>query len=206
DGTNNGFWVHSRHLWWQNEETARLPDHVDRRSFNDLLKDVEPRGKSPEASRASIRVKPGFKIETVAQEPLVKDPIAFDWGADGRLWVVEMGDYPLGIDGKGKPGGVVRFLEDTDGDGRYDKSTVFLEGVNFPTGIIPWRKGVIISTAPEIFYAEDTNGDGKADVHKTLFTGFSQGNQQHRVNGFDYGLDNWLYGANGDSGGTIQVA
>jgi putative membrane-bound dehydrogenase-like protein len=117
-----------------------------------------------------------------------------------------MGDYPLGMDGKGKPGGIVRFLEDTNGDGIYDKSAVFLEGVNFPNGIYPWRKGVIISAAPEIFYAEDSDGDGKADVHKTLFTGFNEGNQQHRANGFDYGLDGWLYGANGDSGGDIQIA
>src|SRR5262249_11024003 len=81
----------------------------------------------------------------------------------------------------------------------------FLEGVNFPTGIIPWRKGVIVSTAPEVFYAEDANGDGKADVRIPLFTGFAEGNQQHRANGFDYGLDGWLYGANGDSGGTVTV-
>ena len=114
DGTNNGFFVHSRSLWWQNEDTAKLPNLVDRRSFNDLLKDVEPRGKSPEASLRSIRVEPGFTVELVATEPLVNDPIAFDWGADGRLWVVEMGDYPLGADGKGKPGGVVRILEDTE--------------------------------------------------------------------------------------------
>ncbi len=85
------------------------PNLVDRRSFNDLLKNVEPRGKSPAAALKSIRVAPGFTVEQVATEPLVKDPIAFEWGADGKLWVVEMGDYPLGVDGKGKPGGVVRY-------------------------------------------------------------------------------------------------
>src|SRR5438552_9255304 len=115
-----------------------------------------------------------------------------------------MGDYPLGVDGKGKPGGIIRFLEDTNHDGIYDKSTVFLDGLNFPTGVMPWGKGVIVSAAPDIFYAEDTNGDGKADVRRVLFTGFKEGNQQHRLNGFDYGLDNWLYGANGDSGGVVR--
>src|SRR5207253_2216678 len=133
---------------------------------------------------ASIQVRHGFTVELVASEPLVRDPIAFEWGPDGKLWVVEMGDYPRGLDDKGKPGGIVRCLEDTDGDGRYDKSTVFLEGLNFPTGVMPWRKGLIVSAAPEIFYAEDTNGDGKADVHEALFTGFEEGNPQHRVNGF----------------------
>src|SRR5262249_8718873 len=144
---------------------------------------------SPERSLAAIRVRPGFKVELVASEPLVEAPIGFEWGADGKLWVVEMVDYPLGLDGKGKPGGRVRFLEDTDGDGKYDKSTVFLDGLNFPNGVFPWRKGVIVCAVPDIFYAEDTDGDGKADVRKVLFTGFNPGNQQHRANGFDYGLD-----------------
>ena len=98
-----------------------------------------------------------------------------------------MGDYPLGVDGKGKPGGVVRFLEDTDGDGRYDKATIFLDGLGFPTGVMPWRKGVLVACAPDIFYAEDRDGDGKADQREVLFTGFAEGNQQHRVNGFELG-------------------
>jgi putative membrane-bound dehydrogenase-like protein len=204
NGTNNGFFVHSRHLWWQNEDTAALPDHVDRRSFDDLLKSA-PRGpKSPGAALKTIHAAPGFKVEIVASEPLVKDPIAMDWGADGRLWVVEMGDYPLGTDGKGKPGGVVRFLEDTNGDGVYDRQTTFLDGLPFPSGIMPWRNGVLVACAPEIFYAEDRNGDGKADHREVLFTGFTEGNQQHRINGFEMGLDGWVYGANGDSGGYVR--
>jgi putative membrane-bound dehydrogenase-like protein len=203
-GTNNGFFVHSRQLVWQNEHTARLPDHVDRRSFNELLKDLPPTGKSPRASLDSIRVAPGFTVELVASEPLVKDPIAMDWGADGKFWVVEMGDYPLGTDGKGKPGGVVRFLEDTNGDGVYDKQTTFIDGLPFPTGVMAWRNGVIVAAAPEIFYAEDRDGDGKADIREVLFTGFTEGNQQHRINGFELGLDGWVYGANGDSGGSVR--
>lgn len=201
---DNGFWAHSRHLWWQNENTARLPDLVDRRAFNDLLKDVDPGARSPKAALESIRVRPGFKVETAACEPLLGDPIAFDWGADGKLWVVEMGDYPLGIDGKGQHGGIVRFLEDTDHDGAYDKMTVFLDKLGFPTGVMPWRKGVLVACAPDIIYAEDTNGDGKADLKQVLFTGFIEGNQQHRLNGFELGLDGWVYGANGDSGGNVK--
>jgi len=201
---NNGAWFHSGTMWVQNEDTAKLPGKVQRLTFDQLLSESGPPPKSPAQSLAAMRVKPGFKVELVAAEPLVKDPVAFDWSADGKLWVVEMGDYPLGVDGKGTPGGIVRFLEDTDGDGSYDKSTMFLEGVNFPTGLMPWGKGVLISAAPDILYAEDTDADGKADVRKTLFTGFAEGNQQHRVNGFDYGLDNWIYGANGDGGGVVK--
>jgi putative membrane-bound dehydrogenase-like protein len=103
-----------------------------------------------------------------------------------------------------KGGGRIRFLEDTDGDGKYDKSTLFLDGVAYPNGVMPWRKGVLISAAPDIIYAEDTDGDGKADVREVVYTGFKEGNQQHRVNGFSYGLDNWIYLANGDSGGIVK--
>jgi putative membrane-bound dehydrogenase-like protein len=203
-GANNGAWFRFNTLWVQNEDTATLPDEVDRISFTRLLTGPEPSAKSPEQSLVSIHVIDGFTVELVASEPLVIDPVAFDWGADGKLWVVEMRDYPLGMDGKGKSGGVIKFLEDTDGDGRYDKATVFMENVHFPNGIMPWGKGVLISAAPEIFYAEDTDGDGKADVRKVLFTGFNEGNQQHRVNGFEYGLDNRVYAANGGSNGKIK--
>jgi putative membrane-bound dehydrogenase-like protein len=204
NGSNNGAWTRNRTLWVQNEDTANLPDKVDRRTFDDLLRGLQPPSLSPEESLKALRVKPGFKAELVAHEPLIQSPVAFEWSADGKLWVVEMTDYPSGVDGKGKPGGAVRFLEDTNHDGFFDKSTVFLKELNFPTGIFPWGKGVIISASPEIFYAEDTDGDKKADLRKVLFTGFREGNQQHRVNGFEYGLDNWVYGANGDSGGQIR--
>ena len=203
DGTDNGFFVKDRHLCWINEETDVLPDLMQQVSFDDLLGDRIPDAKSPDAAIKSMRVRPGYTIELVAHEPLTMDPVAFDWGADGKFWVAEMADYPLGIDGQGTPGGRIRYLEDTDGDGRYDKSTVFLDGVRFPSGVIAWKKGVLVSAAPEVFYAEDSDGDGKADVREALYSGFVEGNQQHRVNGFTRGLDNWLYLANGDSGGIV---
>src|SRR5205823_1498181 len=84
------------------------------------------------------------------------------------------------------------------------KATVFLDNLPFPTGVMTWRKGVLVTCAPEIIYAEDTDGDGKADKREVLFTGFREGNQQHRVNGPTWGLDNWVYGANGDSAGRIK--
>jgi putative membrane-bound dehydrogenase-like protein len=165
---------------------------------------MEPGPKSPAESLGCLKARPGFTVELMAAEPLVMSPVAFAWGADGKFWVVEMGDYPLGIDGKNKFGGKVKFLEKTKPDGPYDKASVFLDGLGFPTGVTPWGKGVIVTCAPDIFYAEDTDGDGKADKKVVLFTGFKEGNPQHRVNGLVYGLDNWLYGANGDSGGKIK--
>ncbi|MDA7888428.1 c-type cytochrome [Akkermansiaceae bacterium] len=157
--------------------------------------DAESKPNSPLDSLKAIHVPEGYKVELVASEPLTKDPVAIDWGPDGKLWVAEMADYPSGIDGK--PSGRVRFLEDLDGDGKHDKSTLFLDGLNFPAGIMSWKKGVLIAAAPDIIYAEDTTGDGKADKKEILFTGFKQGNQQLRVNGLHWGLDNWVHGANG---------
>src|SRR2546430_15607797 len=81
---------------------------------------------------------------------------------------------------------------------------VFLAGLPFPTGITAWNKGVLVCAAPDIIYAEDTNGDGKADVVKKLFTGFATENYQARVNSLSLGLDNWIYGANGLIGGAIH--
>ncbi|MCC7374350.1 MAG: HEAT repeat domain-containing protein [Verrucomicrobiales bacterium] len=152
---------------------------------------------SPMAGLASIQVPEGFLVAQAAAEPLVIDPVAIDWDVAGRLWVVEMADYPLGMDGNGKPGGRIRMLEDTDGDLRYDKSTLFAEDLNFPNGILTWRDGVLVTAAPDLLFLKDTDGDGRADVRQVLWTGFMQDNQQLRFNGLQWGLDNWIYCASG---------
>ena len=112
------------------------------------------------------------------------------------------GRLPLGVDGKGKPGGKVLILESSKNDGKYDKMTVFLEGLAFPTSVLPWRDGVLITCAPDILFVENVNG--KPGKKTKLFTGFNEGNQQHRINSLVMGLDNWIYCANGDSGGTVK--
>jgi putative membrane-bound dehydrogenase-like protein len=155
-------------------------------------------GLPPSESLKALHVPAGFKVDLVASEPLIDAPVAFDWAPDGRLWVVEMRDYPLGMDNHGKPGGRIVLLKDTDGDGTYDTATVFLDNLLFPNGVMSWGKGVLITCAPDIIYAEDTDGDGKADKREVLFNGFGEANPQHRVNGLRWGLDNWVYCANGD--------
>lgn len=158
---------------------------------------------SPEDSLKHIAVGRGWKVELVAAEPLIVDPVAFDWAEDGRLWVVEMRDYPSGLDGK--PGSRVKALEDTDGDGRYDKATVLADDLAYCNGICAWHKGVIVTAAPAIIYLEDTSGVGKADIRKPLYTGFTEGNPQLRINGLRWGIDGWLYCGNGiQSAGKIK--
>lgn len=166
---------------------------------------VESEPLSPADSMKKIHVRVGYGFELVASEPLTMDPVAIDWDTAGRMWVVEMADYPLGMDGNGKPGGRVRVLEDTDGDGRYDKSTLFAEGLNFPNGVLTWRDGVIITAAPDILFLRDTDGDGRADQREVLITGLLEGNQQLRANGLRWGLDNWVYCAAGGHHGNYGV-
>ncbi len=163
-----------------------------------------PRPLDPAAALETIHVPAGFRVELLAAEPLIAGPVAFDWGPDGKFWVAEMIDYPLGLDGQGQPGGRICYLEDTDGDGRFDRRTSFLDGVAFPNGVMAWRDGVLVTAAGELFFARDTDGDGRADERKTLYSGFVPGNQQHRVNGPRWGMDGWCYLANGDSGGLIK--
>lgn len=159
---------------------------------------------SPPQSLATILTRKDLEVELVAAEPMVTDPVAIDWGPDGRLWIAEMHDYPAGIDGKFKPGGRIRVLTDTDGDGRYDTSTVFLDGIPFPTGVTAWRQGVLVCAAPDILYAEDRDSDGRADLVRKLFSGFGTHNYQARVNSLEYGLDGWVHGSCGLFGGTIS--
>ena len=151
--------------------------------------------KSPQESVASIRVRDGLRIELVASEPMVRDPVAIDFGPDGKVWVAEMIDYGFNVREQNPPLGRITVLEDRDADGQFETSTRFLENISMPMGVTVWRNGVLICAAPDILYAEDTTGDGKADVVKKLFSGFGVQNAQARVNGFAHGLDGWLYAA-----------
>lgn len=159
--------------------------------------------KSPQDSLRSMQTHPKLQIELVASEPLVDDPVAIDFGPDGRLWVAEMADYSRAVDEEFTPNGRIKFLTDTDGDGQYDQATVFLDGLRFPTDVKVWRSGVLVCDAPQILWAHDTDGDGQADVRRELFSGFETHNPHARVNSLRLGLDNWLYGSGGIFGGRI---
>ncbi|MFO0943755.1 MAG: neutral/alkaline non-lysosomal ceramidase N-terminal domain-containing protein, partial [Pirellulales bacterium] len=154
---------------------------------------------SPAEALKSMYVPTDFRVEQLASEPMVQDPVNIAFGIDGSVWVVEMADYPLGIEG----GGRVKLLRDTNGDGKLDRSTTFLSGLGYPTGVQPWRKGVLVIAAPDILYAEDTDGDGVADLRKPLLSGIHEANPQHRASGFEIGLDGRLHFGTGD--GTREL-
>jgi putative membrane-bound dehydrogenase-like protein len=153
---------------------------------------------------AAIQTHDDFVVEIMAAEPLIASPVAIDFGPNGELYVAEMMDYGRNVEDDFKPSGRVKVLADRDQDGHFDRATVLVDGLRFPTDVKAWRKGVIVCDAPDVIYLEDTDGDGIADVRKTLLTGFETHNAQARVNSLRWGLDNWLYGSCGLFGGRIR--
>lgn len=139
---------------------------------------------TPDQAIQAMRIDPSLVVELVASEPMIQDPVAICWDAHGAMYVAEMGDYPAL-----PTGGRIKRLVDTDGDGRMDKVTTFLAEVAYPTGVLPYRDGILVTAAPDILWVKDTDGDGVADQHRVLLTGFREGNQQLRVNGLVRGLD-----------------
>ena len=167
-----------------------------------------PRSAAVEASSvlSTFQLRAGIRLDLVAAEPLVVDPIAMCFDEDSRLFVVEMRDYSERRDERL---GRIRMLEDTDGDGRFDKSTVFAENLPWPTALIWFDGGLFVGSTPDILYLKDTNNDGKADQNRVIFTGFGAGlqrlNVQQLLNSFHWGLDNRIHGASGGNGGTITT-
>lgn len=158
---------------------------------------------APADAVSTLTTHPELRVELVAAEPLIADPVAIDFGLDGSVWVAQMNDYARGVEEEFEPSGQIRVLTDPDRNGTYDRSTVFLGGLRYPTDVKVWRNGALVCDAPDILYAEDTNGDGKADVRRVLFTGFITQNGQARVNSLQWGLDNWIYASCGLFGGVI---
>ncbi|MDA0586682.1 MAG: c-type cytochrome [Planctomycetota bacterium] len=144
-----------------------------------------------------------LKVELVASEPQVIDPVAIAFDENLALWVVEMSDYPNGPAAGEKPKSRIKILFDQDNDGHYETAHTFADELLFATGIQPWKGGVIVTLAGEVAWLKDTDGDFKADIHETWFTGFSQDNPQLRANHPTFGPDNWIYIANGLRGGKV---
>ena len=137
----------------------------------------------------SFEIADGFQIELMAMEPLIADPVDMVIDELGRWYVVEMHGYPLDVSGSGK----VKRLLDTDEDGYPDEAVVFADSLVFPTGIMRWKEGFLVTDPPNVLYLEDTDDDGRADKREIVLTGFARSNPQHNVNNPEYGIDNFIY-------------
>ncbi len=157
---------------------------------------------TPQQALLAFQCDPGLRIELVAAEPLVESPVALAFDERGRLFVAENRGYPTGPDDSGR----IALLEDTNCDGTYDTRTEFAGGLSYPNGLMPWRDGLLVTCAPDLLYLQDTDGDGRADRRRVLFTGFAtSGSTQLRASHPTLGLDNWIYVTGGLSGGKVSA-
>jgi putative membrane-bound dehydrogenase-like protein len=151
--------------------------------------------RDPATAARLMTVPDGFTVEVVAAEPDIVNPVAMAIDERGRFWITESLEYPRREPGPGKDR--VKILEDTDGDGKVDKTTVFLDGLNIPSGIAVGHGGVWIANAPDILFVRDTDGDGSGDSSEVVVTGFGRADTHELPNSLTWGPDGWLYGLNG---------
>ena len=166
-------------------------------------KNPEEQAMTPRESLAAMHVHGDFHVELFAAEPDVMSPVEMVFDENDRIYVAEMLDYPDDPPAGNPARSRIRLLEDTDGDGKIDRSTVFADNVLAVSGILPWKGGLIVTSAPDILYLKDTNGDGKADVRKVLYTGFPKSNQESRITNPRLSTDNWIYCSNSGNEGRV---
>lgn len=182
-------------------EEANIPNYEKRNPpprYQDPL--------SPEESKKLIQVPPGFDLELFASEPDIINPVAMDWDEKGRLWVIETVDYPNTVrQNEGIGDDRIKICEDTDGDGKADRFTIFADNLNIPTSLVFANGGVIVSQAPYFLFLQDTDGDDRADVRKVIIEGWGTFDTHAGPSNLKYGYDNHIWGVVGYSGfqGTI---
>ena len=150
---------------------------------------------SPAEAIKKMQVPEGFRVELVAAEPDIMNPVAMAFDERGRIWITESFEYPRHEPGPGRDR--IKILEDTNGDGKIDSVKIFAEGLNIPSGIAVGYGGVWIANAPDILFVQDTNGDDKADKTEVVATGFGRFDTHELPNSLTWGPDGWLYGLNG---------
>ena len=168
--------------------------------YSDELPRIAPL--SPEDALKAFEIVDGYRIELVASEPLITDPVSISFDERGDAFVVCMRGYSE----QGNQNlGEVRRLRDLDGDGKYDTSTLFVDKLSWPTAVFCYDGGAFVGASPDLFYFKDTDGDDRADKRRHLYTGFGRSNVQGLINSLRWGLDNRIHGAAGRSGGIITA-
>ena len=161
---------------------------------------------SVKGSKERTQVAPDLRLELFAGEPDISKPIFMAWDERGRLWIAEARDYPHDVKPDGLGTDTIKICEDTDGDGRADKFTIFADRLNIPTGFVFTRGGIVVAQSPRFLFLKDTDGDDRADVRTEIMTGWGINDTHAQANNLHYGHDNWLYGCVGYSGfkGTVD--
>ena len=165
----------------------------------------DPRSERLKKALDSFQIEPGMRIDLIAAEPLVIDPVALAFDENRQMYVVEDRGYPDPVEGGSTTTlGRVALLKDTNGDGVYDKRTEFATGLTYPNGLMPWKGGVFVTCSPDIYYLKDTDNDGIADIRKVVLTGFfATQTAQIRMSHPTMGLDGWVYVTAGLNGGNV---
>ncbi|MBK8505939.1 MAG: dehydrogenase [Saprospiraceae bacterium] len=161
--------------------------------------------KSPEETVAGFLISPDFVVDVFGAEPYVTDPVDMIIDQKGRIYVVEMPDYPF----KPEPGqgqGRIRQLFDDNQDGRIDRSTIFADHISEATSVHPWKDGLLVAAAPNISWMIDTDNDGTADSTEILFTGFFENNSEAQITNLKFMPDNWIYASNNGQGGEVKYS
>lgn len=184
------------------------PEFQDAEIPNYEKRDPAPRFQlplSPEQSMKLIQVPVGFELQLFASEPMIINPMAMAWDERGRLFVIETVDYPNEVRTEGG-NDKIKILEDTDGDGKADKVTVFADNLNIPTSIMAVNGGILISMAPDFVFLKDTDGDDVADVREVVMTGWGKSDTHAGPSNLKYGFDNKIWGVLGYSGFNGEVS
>lgn len=179
------------------------PTYVDGPVPNYEKRDPAPKVQlplTPEESMSLIQVPVGFGLQLFAAEPDIVNPIYMNWDEKGRLWVIETVDYPNEVKKDDIGDDRIKICEDTDGDGKADKFTIFADKLNIPTSFTFVNGGIIVSQAPSFLFLKDTNGDDKADIKQNIVTGWGKSDTHAQASNLRYGVDNKIWGVVGYSG------